>query len=246
MKDAIYFDDYETISDLLIALGQGCSLKMCVNLGMKNKENERQSAINEYLYRTNKYNNKDKVISVKRKFFPYLSIEYKDSGEILGKGTIRITHYDILGFRNKVMVADTILEKAFAIKGKKLIIKSGENYDVTTIVGDHKIVFSPVVIQNQDQTVSMGIRLVLNNYSFVDVPDRTWKAFVYYILTADLYGWAASIVSGYTQDTIGKCMTDMRNISKDPTIYDTFNEDVGFKNTKPITKEEKKKSFFDD
>ena len=86
MKEALIFDDYEVISDTILSLGYGCVLKMNVQLTNKSKDNERSSMIQEYRYRTNKYVNKDMVVSVKRRFFPYLSIEYKDELESLGKG----------------------------------------------------------------------------------------------------------------------------------------------------------------
>lgn len=246
MKEAIYFDDYETISDLLLFLGSGCSLRMCVTIGSKSKDNEKVSLSTEYQYRTNKYINKDSLISVKRQFFPYLSIEYKDQGEILGKGTIMITHYDILGFRDKTLEVDRLLENCFAIKNKKLIITADKNFNVISRPSNNIILFSPTIIIYPDQSQSPGIRMIMNDRIYVDMSIKKWKAFLYYIQTADLYGWAASIISGYTQNSIGKNIQDMTNISKDPTINDEFSDDVGFKNTKPISKEEKRKSFFDD
>jgi hypothetical protein len=243
VKPAIIFDDYETISDLLLNLGQGFSLRMCVNLGDKNKENEKQPISNEYLYRTNKYVNKDKVVSVKRKFFPYIAIEYKDESELFGKGMAKITHYDILGFRSKVLLVDTKLEGTFAIKNKKIFIPSEHNFSIQSMLSDHLITFRPTIVSYQDATASPGVRLEMNDKLYVDIQIKTWKAFVYYIVTADLYGWAASIVSGYT--SVGDGLSDMRSISKDPTIGETIPDGIGFGKTKPLTQEEKRRSFFD-
>lgn len=246
MKDAIYFDDYETISDLLLFLGSGCSLRMCVTIGGKTKDNVKVNLSTEYQYRTNKYIDRDKLISVKRRFFPYLAIEYKDQGEILGKGMIKITHYDILGFRDKISEVDRLLENCFAIKNGKLIITANKNFKITSRPSDGTISFSPTIIIYQDESQTPGIRMVINDRIYTDFSIKVWKAFMYYIHTADLYGWAAAIVSGYTQNTIGSNVQDMTNISKDPTLGDEFNDEIGFKNTKPISKDEKRKSFFDD
>lgn len=246
MKQAITFDDYETISDTLLNLGQGFTLKMCVNLGNKNKDSERQPMSAEYLYRTKKYVNKDMVVSVKRKFFPYLSIEYKDDSEMLGKGMVQITHYTILGFRNVVQIVNSKLNQAFAIKNQKLIIVSSNTFEEVSVLSNHAIKFKPIIISYQDQTSTTGVRLEINDNVFLDMTIEVWNAFLYYILTADLYGWAASIVSGYTSDSIGTGVSDMRSISKNPTLGEEIPDSTGFGKTKPLTKEEKRKSFFDD
>lgn len=251
MKQAITFHDYETISDTLLQLGQGAVLKMTVQLVSKSKDNERVPMSQEYLYRSNKYVNKDKVVSVKRKFFPYLSIEYKDDTEIMGKKSIQITHYDILGFQAKIIEVDALLENSYAIKrGKqsnKIIVPADKNFEVESRPSDSVVTFGPTVIVDENGGTSPGVRLGLNHRLFINMPIRTWKAFTYYIKTADLYGWASSIVSGYTNDTIGTGINDMQRISKDPTFNEEPLEDsFGFKRTKPVNKEEKRKNFFDD
>ncbi len=245
-KELITFDDYETISDTLLYLGPGCNLKMNVTIGGKSKDNEKVPLSTEYQYRTNKYINKDKVISVKRKFFPYLAIEYKDQSEILGKGTIRITHYEILGFQEKVNNLDRIIMEPFAIRGEKLFIITSKAYNISCYLNDNIIIFSPTIIAYQDNTKNPGVRMEINQRISVDLPIKTWKALVYHINKCDLYGWAASIISGYTQNDIGMNMQDMSKLSKDPTLGEDFPEETGFRNTKPITKEEKRKSFFDE
>lgn len=246
MKPAIIFHDYETISDTLLQLGQGAVLKMAVQLASKSKDNERTHMSQEYLYRTNKYVNKDKVVSVKRKFFPYLSIEYKDDIEIMGKKSIQITHYDIIGFQRKVLEVDGMIENSYAIKKGKIIIPADKNFEVKSMPSDSIITFGPSVLIDESGNTSPGVRLGLNNRVFINMPIKTWKAFVYYIQTADLYGWAVGIVSGYTQDSIGTGINDMQKISRDPSINEEPDESFGFKRTKPVSKEEKRKNFFDD
>jgi len=246
VREAITFMDYESISDLLLFLGQGCSLKMNVNLGNSNKDKERSPMSNEYVYRSNKYINKNELVSVKRKFFPYLSLEYPDQTEILKKGQIMISAYDILGFQEKIKEVDMRLLSAFAVKKNELIMVSDKNFEIISMPSNNIVSFSPTIIISPDMTKSVGVKIQLNKRVVVDIADRTWKAFVYFIMTADLYGWGTNIVSGYVSNAIGKTSTDMSNISKNPHAGEEYPSEVVFKNSQPISNEEKRKSFFDD
>lgn len=239
MKDAIYFDDYDVISDTLLQLGYGCTLNMCVKIGSKSQQREKLPFHQEYLYRTTKYVNKDAVISTKRKFFPYLAIEWK-SNDVFGKDRITITHYDILGFREKVLEADRALLNCFALKEQELIIPSNMNFQITSMPSDGVITFMPTVIEYDDGTKSPGVMMDFSGKMYVNIPIKTWKAFVYYIMTVDLYGWAASIVSGYTNNMVGENVQDMRGNPRPQIMQDDemHERKVGFRG-------DKKKSFFD-
>lgn len=249
MKDLVSFDDYELISDLLVPLGKNASLRMCVRVGNANKNNEKVPMEAEYMYRTNKYVNKDKVITVKRKFFPYMAIEYKDK-ELSNseKETIKITHYDILGFRKKINEVDELVDKVFIYDSKKGSVRMvRENkFRIVSMPSGNKLEFTPFITKHPNGSADLGVLMVINDKSLVEIYLKTWKAFVYYVQTTDLYGWAAAVVSGFTNARIGNNVQDLSTISRDPTVYDEFNEEVGFKNTKPLSKEEKRKSFFDD
>lgn len=241
MRDAIYFDDYETISDIILPLGFGCTLNMNIRIGGGGNDQikEKLPFQSEYLYRNTKYSNRDISIAVKRKFFPYLSLEFKDDSDAFGKGKVQITHYDILGFREKVLEVDRLLANCFALKDDELIIPTNMNFQVISMPSDSTVLFMPTVIQYNDGTKSPGVMMDLANRFIVNVPVRTWKAFVYYIMTADLYGWGASILSGYTEGIIGHNVQDMRSVPNQTTVQDVdpHVRYTGFKGDK--------KGFFD-
>lgn len=248
MKELVSFDDYELISDLLVPLGRNASLRMCIRIGNKNKNDEKIPMESEYMYRTNKYVNMESVITVKRKFFPYMAIECKDYGNPESeKETIKITHYDILGFQDKINEVDRQIEKTFIYDPKlgKVTI-AHDKFHIVSIPNGNKLEFDPILIKRPDGSGDdIGILLTINDKIQIDMPIRTWKAVVYYVRTSDFYGWAAAVVSGYTQNNIGRHVQDLSSISRNPTTHDEYNEEVGFKNTKPLNKEEQKKSFFD-
>lgn len=246
---AVYFEDYEIISDTLLPLGSSAFLKMNVRLTNTSKDNERLPMANEYLYRTNKYIDKAAVISVKRKFFPYLSIEFPDGvSDINGKGKIPISHYDILAFQSIVNDVDEELIGSFGRKKDKIFLIREKVFHKEIVLSEHNAIrFEPTVITDRDEDLIVGVRMTMSGRFYVDIPIRTWKAFVYYIRTVDLYGWASTIVSGYTSNTVGHNVTDMQTISKNPTLQEEpVSEQFGFKSTKPISKEEKIKNFFSD
>ena len=76
IPNRIIYSDIETVSDLLLRLNQELSLKMNVRFGHTNmKTNERESYIKGYLIDGQRYPDNPRVVSIKRDFDYYLSIE---------------------------------------------------------------------------------------------------------------------------------------------------------------------------
>ena len=79
-----------------------------------------------------------------------------------------------------------------------------------------------------------------------------WKEFVYQIMTCDLYLWASQLITPYITHLITNSISDSFSSStKRYNIESTYESeiaenDINIINQKPLTRNEKIKSFFDD
>ena len=251
------FLEYNKITDNLSYFGNGVYLKMIVDLDNKNSTGGKVPAIAEYRIPSNKYNNTDFIITAKRKFKYYLAIEYPnpyEDSEIKVK-SIPIYTYSIYGLLEKMKEFDKEINKAFAIKKNKLVLLSDSITSVKSYPSyDNIIEFTQdIYYRGVDKDIpDLGVKMILNNEYEITFPAKTvWKSFLYLIDKSDLYGWASTMVSGYSARITGSNIVELdvtpnTDIHKPKDANNDIKSDTKIKKTKPISDSEKKRSFFDD
>ena len=252
LRPAVYFEQVNKLVDTFsLWLDSGVSLNLYVDLD-NSKDNERFPVVKEFVYKS-KYTNMDMGITIKRKFTPYLSIDYPDELEPLGKGQVRMYYTSIIGVREKLKEVDEKLSDAFMLKKDTLIMV--RPFIIETKPSKYSsIKFSPIIFTDtRTNEQKAGVNLLLNNRYSLNLSIERFEGFRYIVESCDLYGWASTYLSSYTGDLLGTnpiMMEDSENQKPYPSSQvpqeTPIGETVGFKNTKPISKEEKIKSFFDD
>lgn len=193
MINGIEYIDYDKISDDLCWLGNKCIVRMVVKLANRGKDDTRYHFHKEYKYDAN-YNNKKEVITIRRSFGYYISIdslEYKDASVI-------ITNNDILLLRAKIAEAfNWFYDKTFAMKnGKMIILEKKKPAIVDGLLGGKFLMFEPIVYIDFDDKQSKGIRISINDKNiFSDVPANVFSGFMYAINSIDMFTAAQNMIN---------------------------------------------------
>ena len=185
---AMTFFDYEKLSDDILFLGNNVVLRLNVGLGRtNNKNNERVSAHKEYMYASNKYIDADRLITLRRSFDYYLTLENSNMRE----ASVMIRVQDILLLRAKINEALMWFDNGtFAIKNKSLYIVRTPQPIIMSGFPDNKIIkFEPIVIQwDETQLQQQGIRMTFGiEDCYVDIPIDKFYGFVYIISTINMF-----------------------------------------------------------
>ena len=177
---------YDKISDDLYIIGSNVVLRFNVSLS-KNNDNIRNYFHKEYEY-TSKYSNANTLITIRRSFDFFLSIENFKKDDITGiKEYIRIGIQEIMLLRYKLRevlrwFTDKEFENLFGKKGRKLLILGRvEKICIDRLSMDKYLEFEPVVCDFETESVP-GVRIYLsseNNYADMSV-DRFMG--LYYLL----------------------------------------------------------------
>lgn len=255
MKPAIHFK-YEKLTDHLMSMDRyNVNLKFVVDLGGKDKNGEKKEFASQYKYPSNKYNDTDHLLTMKRNFKSYLSLEYPSKDPTrFGTGSIMIGPSSIRGFRKRIEKFQDILSHSFKKYDGKIELKTN-----TSIISQpdpyHTIEFSPDIYYKDetDEGGEYGIRMIINDgeYDFVIPYNTSWQEFLYYIYEVDFYGWASIMVNNLTTNMIGKLIDDVGDYSyKSNYTQETPDKVSDKKNanitrSKPLSNNDKKKSFFD-
>lgn len=229
--------DYEKFSDVICYLGNGVSLRFNVVLGRKSMEGTRDFCIKEFKYPDSKYLDKSKLITVKRSFDFYLSIDIKDRFE----NSVIIRDRDMFNLQAKVRIVFEWFNTLFKIKNKQLIIKGEYTNQRVNLSNSRFIEFEPVVMINQNDITEMGVRLYMNSQdTYVEIAVDNFMAFAYNINTLNLYQTATTVVSGIPFE-YGQNIIDINAQVRDPDIKPSQVEgEVQFNPNRKKTK-----NFFD-
>lgn len=250
MNPLEYLNIYESIDDFICYIGVGFRLYHKTKFGLSNKNNDKIPFYNEYLYRTTKYSNVNSIISVKRKFQSYLVIEYDDDENIISrKTTIRITDADILPLQKIMSQIDDRKDYVYIKKSKAYTPKDKEiNFSYITTDGVIIKFYLGTYEDINDNKIKPCIILSINNKA-TNINDSNWNTFFYNIKSVRLHELGAIVTSSVTSELIGSNVQDLSKlpISKDRSLYEKEkNNDAVFNGYKPVSKDEKRKSFFDD
>jgi hypothetical protein len=249
--------EYERISDHVMDFGCGVSLKLVADLGFKDSSNHKRRAYEEYRYKnTSKYDNTDYLISASRRAEYYLKIEYptnmKNGG--LRKNNILIKPYSMLGFVGILEEFDKTLFGPYKQKknGDVYLIEDKIKTIRSSPTPNSLIEFSHGMYTTYDEKLDYGVNIGLNEeYYFTIRSTTTWKQFYYYMSKCDLYLWGSMLLGPYITKLITGAVSDIGGAYSGTKRYEvTFEPEpedtVKISKTKPLTKQDKIKSFFDD
>lgn len=187
------FNDYEKVQDTLMFLGSKFVLKFNVSLASKDKYGNRKFYYSEYQFES-KYLNYGNIVSIKRNFKFYITIE-----EIMNyQNNVFITIGDMPMLRANLTTAAKWLQdqSIFGLNpnGQLSILQ-----DVSTQMNlgqNSALLFEPVVIPMPDGTSGKGIRMSINDpKNYADMEARNFMGFYELIRNIDMYNAACSIIS---------------------------------------------------
>lgn len=220
MINGIEYIDYDKISDDLCWLGNKCIVRMVVKLASKGKDGTRYHFHKEFKYQSS-YINKPELITIRRSFEYYISIDHLESKE-----NIIITIRDILLLRMKISeVFNWFFDKTFAMKnGKMIILEKKKPVFVDGLLGGKFLSFEPIVYIDFEDKQSKGVRITLNNPdSYVDVPVNIFSGFVYSINSVDMFTAAQNLINYIGHPDFG---TNLLEFEKSPYVSDDNDQQV--------------------
>lgn len=192
MEKVVSYLKYEKISDTMMYLGNSVSLKFNIKLAKKGVDGKRYHYHKEYMYPAN-YINADTLISVKRDFEYYISLESSKDKDFF----CIITINDILLVRSIMKQTSKWLDgsiETFAIKKNKLVLLGKFNPISIPLSTGKSIGFQPIVITNVNDIQSQGIRMSIDN-NYIDISANVFMGFVYLITTIDMFSCAQTMLN---------------------------------------------------
>ena len=193
MEKVVSYINYEKISDQMMFLGNNVNLKFNIKLAKKGTDNRRYHFHKEYAYSSN-YINADSVITIKRDFEYFLSIESLKDKEFF----CMITVNDILLLRSILRNVSHWLDgtiKTFAIKNNKLIVLGKHEPITMPLCTGKTLSFEPTVIVNINDVQSQGIKMGIDNI-YTNIAANTFMGFIYLINSINMFE-AAQIMLNY-------------------------------------------------
>lgn len=195
---SILYDDYDKISDDMFYLGNNITLKFNVSLSSKYKSNNINNDMRHYFHQEykypSKYKEKDNLLSIRRSYGYYLSIDVAKEWEC----SVMIRVQDILLFRNAINQASSWAQDGtFVIAGRKKELRLSKKLEPIKVqLPDNKFVwFEPVVIFNND-IYYPGVRLTVTKESvFTDITMDNFFGLVYLINQLDMFGYAQNMIN---------------------------------------------------
>lgn len=246
MNPMICHDDYEKLTDNIYFLGSNTVLRLNVTLANKREDGTRYSFHQEYEYTTSKYMNKNRVVTLRRSFDYYLSIENLKSTPYNEKEFIMILVQDMYHFIEKIKEAskwfiDSSYSTLFATnKGKLTVLDRVPPIEI--FINNKCIRLEPVVIDYADNTIE-GVRMFLNsNSNFIDIPVGRFMGLLYLVERINLFESAQLLVNYLGRPDYGTNIYQF----KDTTPVEQQGGIVSKSNRQIPNKDTKYKSFFDD
>ena len=187
------FNDYERICDTLMYLSKEWRLTYTVSLSNKDRYGNRKFFYSEYKYQS-KYNNYGDIVSVKRQFKGYLCIE--NIGNY--KNSVVIMPGDMPLFRASIISAVRWLNNGeiFVLNQEKKLTISQEVATQCQMGNYGAIKLEPVIIPNQNNELSPGIRMYINDdRNYFDIESRDFMAMYELLRNFDFYVAACSMIA---------------------------------------------------
>lgn len=229
--EAIHFIDYDKITDVLMYMSKDINLSFNVSLAYRKQDGTRNHYHKEYSYKS-KYIDKGNVVSLKRNFKYYLSIDIKDDFN----NSVMITAANILALRMRLKIVYNWFTTLFKYQDDKLIISGTWNDNILYINKYSCLKFEPTVCIYEDNTYKEGVRIYINSDDiYFDLDIDRFMEFYYIIDNIDMYQ-NAIILLNYLRPEYGTNITYLENGS---SINNFYNNDYNVDN------KVRSKGFFD-
>lgn len=187
--------DYDKLSDDLYYLGNGIILRFNVILAKKREDGTRNYFHHEYMY-DSKYTDNDKVITMRRNFDYYLTIE--KPSDFAQSIQIRLHHMIALRAKLREVSKWFTDSKTFIINRGKLTIQGKPpQITITGFSSGKCLSFDPIIIDDKVSGMQQpGVRLVMNNSDlFTDIPIDYFYGLFYLIDSFNMYQSAQLLVN---------------------------------------------------
>lgn len=254
MKKLLKQVRYDKISDDLCILGFNAILRFNVTLSKPTQEGKRQHYHQEYEYNSNKYIDMDKMITIRRQFDFYMTIENIRQNDSGIKEFIMIRIQDILYVRDQLHNAsrwfrDREFQNLFALKNNKHILIGNVNPIVIEGLANEKYLkLEPTVLHYNNDTTAIGVRLSLSAPdNYVDISLDKFMAVVYLIDSINMYESAQLLINYLQRPDLGTNLHSFtsRNSQINNVVY---TENADFSEIKDNRREignRKRESLFD-
>lgn len=196
----IQHDIYDKISDDIYLLGKNVILRFNINLS-KDINNNRVYFHKEFQY-PSKYNNNSSLITIRRNFDFYFTIEniYKDEDTGI-KEFIRLGITEIMLVQQKLYevlkwFTDKQFETLYARKGKDLIMLGrADNIKIANLPMDKYLIFEAIVCIYETNSFP-GVRLYLSSSTnYIDMSVDKFMGFYYLLTNINMYESAQLMIN---------------------------------------------------
>lgn len=251
LKDLFKQVNYDKISDDLCLLGFNTVLRFNVVLSKATQEGKRYHYHQEYEYNSNKYIDTNKLITMRRQFDFYMSIENLRQNEFGIKEFIMIRIQDIMYVREQLHNAvrwfrDRKFSNLFAMKDNKhIMLGNVEPIYIDGLANDKYLKLEPIVLTYNEMT-NTGVRLYLSAPdNYIDISLDKFMGVIYLIDSINMYESAQLLLNYLQRPELGTNLHSFDNKSRVTEI----DENAGFvemkNNKREIGNNKKQKSFFD-
>lgn len=250
---------------LMTYIAPGVNAKIIADLGYKDQNGNKKRFYEETIYKSSKYRNTDELVTANFRVSAYISIEYPNPGYTSGTSSMKSNIIAIRAYAMDDVIAkmkefNNGYAKCYGMKNEKLYVLADKAKSVTVYPSSStSITFSTDIYENKTENVQeMGVRLTFNEeFSTVVSAETTWPELVYRISRCDLTMLGFQMVQSYMSLLPGMAVSKFGEGGYSSTSrYAPYWEDpddivnrpdaVGFGRTRPVTREEQKKSFFSD
>lgn len=252
-------------SPLMQYIAPGVGIKVIADLGSKDQNGNKRRFYEETIYKSSKYHNTDELVSANFRVNAYLALEYpnpqyQEGSNLMRSKVLFIRAYAMDDIIAKMKEFNDGYAKCYGMKNGRLYVLADKAKSVTVYPSANSVLtFSTDIFENRaNETLEMGVRLTINEeFSTVLSAETTWPELVYRISRCDLTMLGFQMIQSYMSLLPGMAVSKLgdRNYSstaryapywEDPDDIINQPGSVGVNKSKPVTKEEKKKSFFSD
>lgn len=215
---------YEKLTDDLQIIGYNTILRFSVTLARKQKDGTRFHYHQEYKYTTNKYIDTNKVITLRRSFDYFLSIENIRANENGIKEFIMIRIQDIKHVIYKLnQVAQWFMsdkyKNLFVLDNNRLRILKGNEPDpivIEKLAQDKFLILKPVVISFENNDMP-GVRMYLSSKdNYTDITIDNFMGMLYLIENINMYESAALLLNYIQRPELGSAIKEFNSYNDIP------------------------------
>lgn len=239
-------DKYEKLVDDIYQLNYNSILRFNVILNKKLNDGRRYSFHHEYEYKSDKYIDQDRLITLKRTFDFYLSLENIKPDERGIKEFIMIKPQNIILVRQKLNEATNWFTNsnlfAYDKTGKMIMLGKVNPIQILGLPMDKYISLEPVIMTYNDNTsFESGIRIYMSsNENYIDLSIDRFMALVYFINSINMYE-SAQLLLNYVRPELG---TNLYNFNSTPVVDEFVEPEVEYTESKSKGRKIQN-SFFD-